>query len=159
MKLMQRFTAATILLAATATMASAQMVSAQSSGQNDSVDYAPRVHTVAGTLPLDTQYTLAVSAPTKLNNKGDEALPNGILAELRVNVASYPEGSSQNEALGLVSVYPASMTFYALGEKLPTTVRVTAFANITPGDYMYNIQAVGPEGMGWGKSSHTLRSS
>ena len=116
MKLLQRFAGATMLLALTATMASAQLVSAQNSGQNDSVDYAPRVHTVAGTLPLDSQYTLAVSAPTQLNNKGEEALPNGIPAELRVNVASYPEGSTPAAALALVSFDPPSMVFYALGE-------------------------------------------
>ena len=153
---MQRFTAATMLLASMTTMASAQTVSAQNSGQNDSVDYAPRVHTVAGTLPLDKQYTLEVSAPTQLNKKGEEALPNGILAELRVNVASYPEGSTPAAALALVSADPSSMVFYALGQKRTTTVRVVAGANTTPGDYMYTIQAVGPEGMGWGNSSATL---
>jgi hypothetical protein len=112
MRLLQRFAAATMLLASTATMASAQMVSAQNSGQNDSVDYAPRVHTVAGTLPLDTHYTLEVSAPTQLNQKGEEALPNGIPAELRVNVASYPVGSTPEVARALVSVDPSSMVFY-----------------------------------------------
>ena len=45
MRNLVRFAAATMLLASTATMASAQTVSAQNSGQNDSVDYAPRVHT------------------------------------------------------------------------------------------------------------------
>ena len=73
-------------------MASAQAVSAQNSGQNDSVDYAPGVHTVAGTLPLDTQTRSRCRPPRKLNKKGEEALPNGIPAELRVNVASYPVG-------------------------------------------------------------------
>jgi Bacterial Ig domain len=156
MKLLRRFTTATMLLAATATMASAQTVSAQNSGQNDSVDYAPSVRTVAGPLPLNTQYSLEVSAPTQLNKKGEEALPSGIRAELRVNVASYPEGSTPDAALALVSVDPASMVFYSLGEKQKTTVKVAAAANTTPGDYMYNIQAVAEPGLGWGISSHTL---
>ena len=151
MKTLVRFSAMIILLASSASMASAQ-----NSGQNDSVDYAPRVHTVAATLPLDTQYTLAVSAPTQLNKNGEEALQNGIRAELRVNAASYPEGSSPAEALALVSVYHNSMTFYALGETHSTTVRVAALAGTTPGDYMYTIQAVGPQGLGWGNSGHTL---
>jgi hypothetical protein len=155
MKLLRRFTAATMLLASTAAMASAQMASAQSSGQNDSVDYAPRVKTVAGTLPLDTQYPLAVYAPTKLNKQGDEALPNGIPAELRVNLVSSPEDSTP-AAAPLVSVDPSAMVFDALGQERTTTVRVTASANTTPGDYMYTIQAVGPTGLGWGISNHTL---
>jgi hypothetical protein len=67
-----------MLLASSATMASAQMVSAQNSGNNDSVDYAPRVHTVAGTLALDAQYTLAVSAPTQLNKQGEAGLGRGV---------------------------------------------------------------------------------
>jgi hypothetical protein len=154
MKLLQRFTTATILLASTA-IVSAQMAPAQQ-GQNDSVDYSPKVKTVAGPLPLDTHYTLEVSAPTHLNNKGEEALKNGLPAELRVNVASFPEGSNPAAALAVVSVDPSGMTFYKLGEKLPTTVRIVASANTTPGDYMYNIQAVGPEGMGWGSASATL---
>ena len=156
MKLLQGLTAATMLLASMTAMVSAQTVSAQNSGQNDSVDYAPRVYTIAGTLPLGTQYTLTVSAPTGLNTKGEEALSNGIPAELRVNVAAWPEGSSEAEALTLVSVDPSPMVFYALGQKLATTVKVAASANTTPGDYMYAIQAVGPEGLGWGNSSHTL---
>ena len=49
-----------------------------------------------------------------------------------------------------------SMTFYALGETHQTTVHVVASNNTTPGDYMYNIQAVGPAGLGWGISNHTL---
>jgi hypothetical protein len=154
MKLLQHFTAATMLLASSATMAS-QMVSAQNSGTNDSVDYAPRVHTVAGTLPLDTQYLLAVYAPTKLNKNGEDALLNGIPAELRVNVASWPEDSTP-AAAPLVSVDPSSMVFYELGQERTTTMRVTASANTTPGDYMYTIQAVGPTGLGWGISNHTL---
>jgi len=149
MKSLRHFTAATMLLAASATMASAQ-------GNNDSVDYAPGAHTVAGTLPVNTQYTLAVSAPTQLNKKGEEALAGGITATIRVNVASYPEGSSPAEAQALVSVDDSSLTFFALGETHQTTVRVAASANTTPGDYVYTIQAVGPEGLGWGNSGHTL---
>jgi hypothetical protein len=55
-----------------------------------------------------------------------------------------------------VSLDDWSMTFYALGEKHPTTVRVVASQNTTPGDYEYNIQAVGPTGLGWGVSNHKL---
>jgi len=156
MKVFRQFAARTMLLALSAGIASAHMVSAQSSGQNDSVDYVPRVKTVAGVLPLDAQYTLSVSAPTQLNKKGDEALAGGINATLRVNVVSFPEGSSSAEAQALVSLDPISMTFYALGETHQTIVRVSATASTTPGDYMYTIQADGPEGIGWGNSSHTL---
>ena len=151
MRTLVRFAAATMLFASSATMALAQ-----NSGKNDSVDYAPRVHTVAGTLPLADHYTLAVSAPTQMNKKAEAALQNGLLATLRVNVAAYPDGSSEAEAAALVSLDDWSMTFYALGETHQTTVHVVASANTTPGDYMYNIQAVGPVGMGWGISNHTL---
>jgi hypothetical protein len=146
-----RFGAAALLLALSASMAFAQ-----GSGKNDSVDYTPRVYTVAGTLPVDQSYTLAVSAPTQLNDRGQAALVNGLVATLRVNVASYPEGSSQAEAAALVSLDDLSMVFYALGETHQTIVRVAASINTTPGDFMYNIQAVGPSGLGWGIASHTL---
>jgi len=151
MTLFQRFAAATMLLAGTASLASAQ-----DSVKNDSVDYAPRVHTVAGILPLTAAYELAISAPTQLNEKGEAALAGGEVATLRINVAAYPDGSSEAEAASLVSLDDWSMIFYALGETHQTTVRVVAGVSTTPGDYMYTIQAVGPKGMGWGISSHTL---
>ena len=75
MTLLQRFAAATLLLAGTAGMASAQ-----GSGKNDSVDYAPRVNTVAGTLPLTAAYQLSISAPTQMNKKSVDALPSGEVA-------------------------------------------------------------------------------
>ena len=75
MRTLIRFAAATMLLASSATMALAQ-----NSGKNDSVDYAPRVQTVAGILPLADQYTLAVSAPTQMNNKAEAALKDGLVA-------------------------------------------------------------------------------
>ena len=146
-----RFAAATLLLASSATIASAQ-----GSGKNDSVDYTPRVHAIAGILPVDQSYTLAVSAPTQLNDKGLAALENGLIATLRINVASYPEGSSEAEAAALVSLDDWSMTFYALGETHQTTVHVVASVNTTPGDYLYTIQAVGPTGLGWGIANHAL---
>jgi len=145
-----------MVMAASASLAAPHMVMAEKPDQNDSVDYAPRTKAVAGTLPLAAQYTLAVSAPTQLNEKGMEQLPSGITADLRVNVAFHPEGSSPAEALALVSVVPSSLTFYALGETHETMVSVTASANTTPGDYLYTIQAVGPTGLGWGISNHTL---
>ena len=89
MRTLVRFAAATMLLASSATIASAQ-----GSGKNDSVDYAPHVHAIAGILPVDKSYTLAVSAPTQLNDKGLAVLPTGLVATLRINVESYPEGSS-----------------------------------------------------------------
>ena len=147
-----RFAVAAMLVASSATMALAE-----SSGKNDSVDYSPRVHTVAGTLPLaDQHYTLAVSAPTQMNKKGEDALKSGVLAELRVNVESYPDGSSKGAAEALVSLDPWSMTFYTLGETHQTTVHVVAGQSTTAGDYVYNIQAVGPTGLGWGISNHRL---
>ena len=151
MRTFVQFAAATMLLASSAAIASAQ-----GSGKNDSVDYTPRVHAIAGVLPVDQSYTLAVSAPTQLNDKGLAVLPTGVVATLRVNVASFPEGSSQAEAAALVSLDDWSMTFYALGETHQTTVRVAASVNTPPGDYMYTIQAVGPTGLGWGIANHTL---
>jgi len=151
MMLVRRVAAATLLLALTAGMAAAQ-----GSAKNDSVSYSPRTQTVAGTLPLTSAYTLAISAPTQMNKKSEAALAAGSVATLRVNVVAYPLGSSQGEAAALVSLDDSSMIFYALGETHTTTVRVTASANTTPGDYMYTIQAVGPTGTGWGISNHTL---
>ena len=151
MRTLGRFAAATMLLASSATMALAQ-----NSGKNDSANYEPREYTVAGILPQAKEYTLAVSAPTQLNNKGVAALKSGIVAELRVNVTSFPDGSSEGEAAALVSLEKWSMTFYALGETRQSTVRVVASQNTTPGDYEYNIQAVGPTGLGWGISNHKL---
>jgi len=152
MRTLVQLAAATLLLASSATIASAQ-----GSGKNDSVDYTPHVQAIAGILPVNQSYTLEVSAPTQLNDKGLAELPSGVVATLRVNVVSYPEDSSPAEAAALVSLDDWSMTFYALGETHTTTVRVAASVNTTPGDYMYTIQAVGPGGLGWGIASHTLR--
>ena len=151
MRTSMRFAAATLLLASSATIASAQ-----GSGKNDSVDYTPHAHAIAGILPVDQSYTLAVAAPTQLNEKGLAALENGLIATLRINVESYPEGSSEAEAAALVSLDDWSMTFYALGETHQTTVHVVASVNTTPGDYQYTIQAVGPTGLGWGIANHAL---
>ena len=151
MRLYGRLAAVAMLFACSATVASAQ-----GSAKNDSTDYEPRVHTVAGILPFADAYTLGVSAPTQLNRAGETAISQGMEAVLRITVASYPDGSSPAEAAALVSVDDASLVFFALGETHHTTVRVAASANTTPGDYMYNVQAVGPTGMGWGVSSHTL---
>jgi hypothetical protein len=104
-------------------------------------------------------YTLAVSAPTQLNDKGLAALETGLVATLRINVESYPEGSSEAEAAALVSLDVWSMTFHALGETHQATVHVVASVNTTPGDYQYTIQADGPGGLGWGIASHTLNLS
>ena len=151
MRTFVQLAAATMLLASSTAIASAQ-----GSGKNDSVDYTPRVHAIAGILPVDQSYTLAVSAPTQLNDKGLAELPTGLVAALRVNVASYPEGSNPAEAAALVSLDDWSMTFYTLGETHQTTVHVAASVNTPPGDYMYTIQAVGPPGLGWGVANHTL---
>ncbi len=91
-----------------------------------------------------------------MNKNAEAEWPGGIVAELRVNVAAYPDGSSEGEAAALVSLDVWSMTFYTLGETHQTTVHVAASQNTTPGDYVYTIQAVGPAGMGWGISNHTL---
>ena len=58
----RHLTTAARLLAVSVTTVSAQ-------GNNDSVNYEPRVKTVAGTLPVDAHYNLVVSAPTQLRMK------------------------------------------------------------------------------------------
>lgn len=150
----RRIAALAVLLTAAAAVALAQ-----GSSRNDSVDYAPAVKTVAGTLPVAESYELAISAPTQLNDTGMQDLPSGITASLRVNVASYPDGSSEAEAAGLVSLDDSSLTFFTLGETHTTTVRVAAGSGVTPGDYAFDIQAVGPPGIGWGIASHRLNVS
>ena len=135
----------------------ATTASAQGQGNNDSVDYEPRVQAVSGNLPLDKEYTLTVVSPTQLNKEGEEALARGIEATLRINVGSYPDASNPTEAAALVSLDDWQMIFHELGEKQDTTVNVHASAGTTPGDYVYVIQAVATDkGLGWGNSNHTL---
>ena len=43
-------------------------------GQERLGGYGPPAKTVAGILPVEGHYTLAVSAPTQLNDKGEAAL-------------------------------------------------------------------------------------
>ena len=151
-----RIAAIVVLLAAATTAGYAQ---GPNRDANDSVDYVPAVKTVAGTLPVSDSYTLNVISPSQLNNKGMQSLPAGIGADLRVNVASYPEGSSPEEAAALVYLEITHLTFFALSETQQTIVHVNAGAGTTPGDYAFDIQAVGPAGIGWGISNHRLNVS
>ena len=48
------------------------------------------------------------------------------------------------------------MVFNALAQTHRTTVRVHVASSTTPGDYVFTIQADGPNGIGWGNASHTL---
>lgn len=156
MKQVQRIAAIAVLLAGSTTAGYAQ---GPHGNANDSVDYSPASKTVAGTLPVSDSYTLNVISPSQLNNKGMQDLPAGIGADLRVNVASYPEGSSAAEAAALVSLDVTHLTFSALSETQQTIVRVNAGGNTTPGDYAFDIQAVGPAGIGWGIANHRLNVS
>lgn len=156
MRQVGRIAAIVVLLAAAATHGYAQ---GPNQNANDSVDYSPAVKTVAGTLPVSDSYTLDVISPSQLNNKGMQELAAGIGVDLRVNVAAYPEGSSEAEARTLVSLDLTHLTFFALSETQQTIVRVNAGAGTTPGDYAFDIQAVGPTGIGWGIANHRLNVS
>lgn len=132
---------------------------AQSSNGNDSVDYAPKTQNLAGTFPFERQYTLDITSPSSLNDKGDKALAAGITANLRVNVDYFPEGSNEAAAAALVTLDDQFMMFTALAQTHRTTVRVHVTSNTAPGDYVFTIQADGPNGIGWGNASHTLNLS
>jgi len=130
--------------------------SAQSANGNDSVDYAPKTQNLAGTLPFDRSYTLDITSPSSLNDKGDNALAAGITANLRVNVEDFPEASSEAAAAALVTLDDQFLVFNALAQTHQTTVRLHVGSSVVPGDYMFTIQADGPNGIGWGNASHTL---
>jgi hypothetical protein len=156
MKHVRRIAAFMMLLAGSTTAGYAQ---GPRGNANDSVDYSPATKTVAGTLPVSDAYTLEVISPSQLNNKGMQDLPAGIGADLRINVASYPDGSSAAEAAALVSLDVTHLTFYNLSETQQTIVHVKASGSTTPGDYAFDIQAVGPTGIGWGIANHRLNVS
>jgi len=151
---MRKITHIAATLALLVTFASATW--AQSSQGNDSVDYAPKVQTLAGTLPFDRSYTLDITSPSSLNDKGDEALNAGITANLRVNVEDFPATSNEAAAAALVTLDDQFMVFDALAQTRRTTVRLHVGSSTIPGDYVFTIQADGPNGIGWGNASHTL---
>ena len=151
---MRRITNMAASLALLVTFASA--ASAQSSQGNDSVDYAPKVQNLAGTLPFDRSYTLDITSPSSLNDKGDKALAAGITANLRVNVEDFPATSNETAAAALVTLADQFMVFNALAQTHRTTVRLHVGSSTIPGDYVFTIQADGPGGIGWGNASHTL---
>jgi hypothetical protein len=129
---------------------------AQSSNGNDSVDYAPKTQNLAGTLPFDRSYTLDITSPSSLNDKGEKAIAVGITANLRVNVDDFPEASNEAAAAALVTLDDQFMVFTALAQTHQTTVRIHVTSSTIPGDYVFTIQADGPSGIGWGNASHTL---
>ncbi|HEU4938793.1 MAG TPA: hypothetical protein VFT39_20230 [Vicinamibacterales bacterium] len=123
---------------------------------NDSVDYAPTTQTLAGTFPFDRSYTLDITSPSSLNKEGMKAIAAGITANLRINVEDFPEGSNEAAATALVTVDDQFLNFNALAETHQTTVRVHVTNGTIPGDYVFTIQADGPNGIGWGNAAHTL---
>jgi hypothetical protein len=129
---------------------------AQSSNGNDSVDYAPKTQNLAGTFPFERQYTLDITSPSSLNKQGNEDIAAGITAYLRVNVVDFPDASNEAAAAALVTLDDQFMVFTALAQTHQTTVRVHAANSTIPGDYVFTIQADGPNGIGWGNASHTL---
>jgi hypothetical protein len=137
-------------------VASAGPAAAQSSNGNDSVDYAPKTQNLAGTFPFDREYTLDITSPSSLNEKGENALATGITANLRVNVEDYPEASNEAAARALVTLDDQILVFTALAETHQTTVHVHVPDGTIPGDYVFTIQADGPGGIGWGNASHRL---
>ena len=134
----------------------AAAASAQPSKGNDSVDYAPKTQVLAGTFPFDRSYTLDITSPSSLNKDGDKIIADGITANLRVNVVDYPDASNAAAAAALVTLDDQFMVFYKLAETHQTTVHVHAGGDTVPGDYVFTIQADGPNGIGWGNASHTL---
>jgi len=132
----------------------AAAASAQSQKGNDSVDYAPKTQTLAGTSPFEQWYLLDITSPSSLNKGTDIAA--GITANLRVNADAFPEGSNDAAAAALVTLDDQFLVFNALAQTHQTTVRVHVTSSTIPGDYAFTIQAVGPPGIGWGISSHTL---
>ena len=98
MRTISRMAAPLALLFTFAAAASAQP------NANDSVDYAPKTQNLAGTFPFDRSYTLDVTSPSQLNRAGTDAIAAGITATLRVNVADFPEGSSDAAAATLVTL-------------------------------------------------------
>ena len=129
---------------------------AQSPNGNDSVDYAPKTKNLAGTLPFDRTYTLDITSPSSLNDKGERALADGITADLRVIVEDFPAASSEAAAASLVTLDDQFMVFTALAQTHQTTVRLHVTTSTIPGDYVFTIQANGPSGIGWGNAGHTL---
>jgi hypothetical protein len=129
---------------------------AQSTNGNDSVDYAPKTKNLAGTLPFDRSYTLDITSPSSLNDKGERALVDGINADLRVTANDYPDASSEAAAAALVTLDNQFLVFTALAQTRQTTVRLHVTTSTIPGDYVYTIQAIGPAGIGWGNAGHTL---
>ena len=150
--MMRKITRVAAPLALLFTFAAA--VSAQPSKGNDSVDYAPKTQNLAGTSPFDRSYLLNITSPSSLNDKADIAA--GITANLRVNVDDFPEASTEAAAAALVTLDDQFMVFNALAQTHQTTVRVHVSSSTIPGDYVFTIQADGPNGIGWGNAAHTL---
>lgn len=153
MRTIARMATSLVLVVGCAAAAAAQ--TPQTTG-NDSVDYAPKTQNLAGTVPFGREYTLDITSPSSLNNKGDKAIADGITANLRVNVDDFPEASNEAAAAALVTLDDQFMVFDALAQTHQTTVRLYVTSNTIPGDYVFTIQADGPEGIGWGNAGHTL---
>jgi hypothetical protein len=134
-----------VALALTASLAAAQ-------GGNASFNYSLD-KTISGTLPVADSYVLTVTSPDRINRSGSFPQEVG----LTVSAADYPLGSSEAQALALVSLGQSSLTYTALSEQKTVTVSVSASSSTVPGDYAFLIRADPAAGIGWGAGDgHTL---
>ena len=119
----------------------------------------PADKTIAGVKPFTDSYTVTITSPDCLNSTGLDALAGtGIdLTVGLVGTPTFPAGSSEAEALGLLSFVPTSLHFTALSQDQMFDVNVAATAATTPGDYTYLIGGTGGvSGYGWGVNAGML---
>lgn len=125
--------------------------------QADNATYNPASHGLAGTPAFASSYALEIKSPSSLNPSGTTQINNGgITVAVKVTATSWPAGSSQEIAEGLVTLDVSSLTFTALSQSRTVNVTFTATGATLPGDYSYSIQGDPPTGLGWGVGAHTL---
>lgn len=106
--------------------------------QPSPVTYNPVTKIVQGNQPLTQSYVLGITSPSNLP-LGTQATVN-----LGLSVLSKPAtGVTDPQALGFISVSPASLTFTGPGQQLTTTVTVAVPTGNFAGDYSYLILTSG----------------
>jgi hypothetical protein len=126
---------------------------------NHSDNIAPADKTISGTEPFMDSYTVTVTSPACLNCDGLTALNESGGIDLTVGVVgtpTFPPGSSQAEALSLLSFDSSPLHFTDLSQDQTFDVDVNVLAATTPGDYTYSICGSGVSGYGWGVSCTNL---